>query len=199
MEENNSAFFAMMSRLRYIDRWELMRNSREENLAEHSLDVAMIAHALCVIGNKRFNKNLDAEHAALIAMYHDVSEIITGDMPTPVKYFNPEIKNIYKDIEHRASEKLINYLPDDMKTDYREILEPEGDAFIYERKLVKAADKLSAYIKCIEERKCGNTEFISAEKTTLESIKKMGLPEVDIFLAEFIPSYNKTLDELGEK
>ena len=94
MEENNSAFFAMMSRLRYIDRWELMRNSREENLAEHSLDVAMIAHALCVIGNKRFNKNLDAEHAALIAMYHDVSEIITGDMPTPVKYFNPEIKNI---------------------------------------------------------------------------------------------------------
>lgn len=193
---SESAFFAMMERLRYINRWMLMRNSREENLSEHSIDVAMIAHALCLIGNKRFGKNLDAERAALIGMYHDVSEIITGDMPTPVKYFNEDIKNVYKDIEKDACEKLIAMLPDDLRDSYRKIMIPDADEFQYEKKLVKGADKLSAYIKCIEERKAGNNEFVSAETATLEAIKNMGLPEVDVFLTDFIPSYGKTLDEI---
>lgn len=198
MAEKNDeySFFAMMSRLRYIDRWMLMRNSREESLSEHSLDVAMLAHALCIIGNRRFGKNLDCEKAAMIGMFHDVSEIITGDMPTPVKYFNEDIKHIYKDIESDACKKLLSLLPEDMKEDYRKLLMPEDGKLEYERRLVKGADKLSAIIKCIEEKKAGNNEFVSAEKTTLETIHRLQLPEVEIFLNEFIPSYGKTLDDM---
>ncbi len=198
MAEKNDeySFFAMMSRLRYIDRWMLMRNSREESLSEHSLDVAMLAHALCIIGNRRFGKNLDCEKAAMIGMFHDVSEIITGDMPTPVKYFNEDIKHIYKDIESDACKKLLSLLPEDMKEDYRKLLMPEDGKLEYERRLVKGADKLSAFIKCIEEKKAGNNEFVSAEKTTLETIHRLQLPEVEIFLNEFIPSYGKTLDDM---
>ena len=198
MAEKNDeySFFAMMSRLRYIERWMLMRNSREESLSEHSLDVAMLAHALCIIGNRRFGKNLDCEKAAMIGMFHDVSEIITGDMPTPVKYFNEDIKHIYKDIESDACKKLLSLLPEDMKEDYRKLLMPEDGKLEYERRLVKGADKLSAFIKCIEEKKAGNNEFVSAEKTTLETIHRLQLPEVEIFLNEFIPSYGKTLDDM---
>lgn len=198
MAEKNDeySFFAMMSRLRYIDRWMLMRNSREESLSEHSLDVAMLAHALCIIGNRRFGRNLDCEKAAMIGMFHDVSEIITGDMPTPVKYFNEDIKHIYKDIESDACKKLLSLLPEDMKEDYRKLLMPEDGKLEYERRLVKGADKLSAFIKCIEEKKAGNNEFVSAEKTTLETIHRLQLPEVEIFLNEFIPSYGKTLDDM---
>lgn len=188
-------FFAMVSRLKYIDRWALMRNSINENLSEHSLEVAMISHALCVIGNKRFGKNLNAEKAALIGMYHDVSEIITGDMPTPVKYYNSEIKAAYKDVEKKADERMLSLLPEDLRTEFAGILEP-SEEFSYERKLVKAADKLSAYIKCIEEKKAGNTEFMSAEKATKEAINKMELPEVEVFMEQCIPSYRKTLDEM---
>ncbi len=191
--ENN--FFAMISRLKWIDRWALMKNATNENLSEHSLEVAMIAHALCVIGNKRLGKNLNGERAALIGMYHDATEIITGDMPTPVKYYNDEIRHVYKDIEKEAQRRLISLLPDDMKDEYDSIFSP-GEELSYEKKLVKGADKLSAYIKCIEEEKAGNREFLSAEETTLKSLRKMNLPEVDIFIEECIPGYRKTLDEL---
>ncbi len=191
--ENN--FFAMISRLKWIDRWALMKNSSNENLSEHSLEVAMIAHALCVIGNKRLGKNLNGERAALIGMYHDATEIITGDMPTPVKYYNDEIRHVYKDIEKEAQRCLTSLLPDDLKDEYESIFSP-GEEFSYEKKLVKGADKLSAYIKCIEEEKAGNREFLSAEETTLKSLRKMNLPEVDIFIEECIPGYRKTLDEL---
>ena len=191
--ENN--FFAMISRLKWIDRWALMKNATNENLSEHSLEVAMIAHALCVIGNRRLGKNLNGERAALIGMYHDATEIITGDMPTPVKYYNDEIRHVYKDIEKEAQRRLISLLPDDMKDEYDSIFSP-GEELSYEKKLVKGADKLSAYIKCIEEEKAGNREFLSAEESTLRSLRKMELPEVDIFIEECIPGYRKTLDEL---
>lgn len=188
-------FFAMMARLKWIDRWALMRNSADENLAEHSLDVAMIAHALCVIGNERFGKQLDADRAAVIGLYHDVSEILTGDMPTPVKYFNRQIRSAYRDVERDANMRLLALLPQDLRARYTHVLEP-GEEHAQEKQLVKGADKLSAYIKCIEERKAGNREFESAEEATLASLHEMNLEEVEIFLAEFVPAYEKTLDEI---
>ena len=193
-------FFATISRMKYIERWALMRNSRPENLSEHSLEVAMIAHALCVIGNVRYGKDLNAEKAALIGLYHDSSEIITGDMPTPVKYYNPEIKDAYKQVEKIAEYKLLEKLPMDLRPAYEEILKSGiNQEERYMRKLVKAADKISAYIKCIEEEKAGNTEFATAKRTIGEAIDKLKeeCPEVDDFAKEFLPSYGKTLDELS--
>ncbi len=190
-----NSFFAMMSRMKYIDRWALMRNSRQENLSEHSLDVSMIAHALAVIGNVYLGKNLDTQKAAVLALYHDATEIITGDMPTPVKYYNAQIKETYKDIERRAAQTLLSMLPEKMRDAYREIFEKkEEDAYLWN--LVKAADKLSAYIKCIEEEQAGNREFISAKEMALAHIRKMELPETGIFLKYFTDSYGKNLDEL---
>lgn len=189
------AFFAMMARLKWIDRWALMRNSSNENLSEHSLEVAMLAHALCVIGNERFGKKLDADHAAVIGMFHDVSEILTGDMPTPVKYFNRQIRSAYKDIEKDANMRLLQLLPQNLRAQYTHVLDP-GEEFVREKLLVKGADKLSAYLKCIEERKAGNREFESAERSTLQALHEMKLEEVEIFLREFIPAYEKTLDEI---
>ncbi|MCR4992385.1 MAG: 5'-deoxynucleotidase [Lachnospiraceae bacterium] len=191
-------FFAMMSRMKYIDRWALMRNSYTENISEHSLEVSMLTHALCVIGNKRLGKKLDAERAVLVALYHDASEIITGDMPTPIKYLNKDIKGAFKDIEAKANQRLLDMLPEDLKEDYSEIFFPKAD-MEYELKLVKAADKLSALIKCIEEEKMGNLEFKSAGNTLENSVKDMHLEEADIFMNEFLPSYHLTLDELNEK
>ena len=188
-------FFAMMARLKWIDRWALMRNSSDENLASHSLDVAMLAHALCVIGNERLGKNLNADRAAVIGMYHDVSEILTGDMPTPVKYFNREIRSAYKDVERDANMRLLALLPQDLRAQFTHVLEP-GEEYAGEKRLAKGADKLSAYIKCIEERKAGNREFESAEKSTLEALHEMKLEEIEIFLKEFLPAYEKTLDEI---
>ncbi len=188
-------FFAMMARLKWIDRWALMRNSSDENLASHSLDVAMLAHALCVIGNERLGKNLNADRAAVIGMYHDVSEILTGDMPTPVKYFNREIRSAYKDVERDANMRLLALLPQDLRAQFTHVLEP-GEEYAREKRLAKGADKLSAYIKCIEERKAGNREFESAEKSTLEALHEMKLEEIEIFLKEFLPAYEKTLDEI---
>ena len=188
-------FFAMMARLKWIDRWALMRNSSDENLASHSLDVAMLAHALCVIGNERLGKNLNADRAAVIGMYHDVSEILTGDMPTPVKYFNREIRSAYKDVERDANMRLLALLPQDLRAQFTHVLEP-GEEYAREKRLAKGADKLSAYIKCIEERKAGNREFESAEKSTLQALHEMNLEEVEIFLKEFLPAYEKTLDEI---
>lgn len=189
-------FFAMMSRMKYIERWALMRNSRVENISEHSLEVAMIAHALAVIGNVRLGKSLDANRLAVLAMYHDSTEIITGDMPTPIKYYNEEIKEAFREVEHVAAIRLLSMLPDDLKEAYEPFfMKQEEDAYLW--KLLKAADKISAYIKCIEERKSGNLEFRSAERTLLESVEKMKLEEVEIYLQEFGKAYDKTLDELN--
>ncbi len=195
----NYNFFALISRMKYIDRWALMRNTRQENLCEHSMEVAMIAHALCTIGNVRYGKHLDANKAALIGLYHDASEIITGDMPTPVKYFNSELKHAYKEVEALADSKLLDKLPDDMRPIYEDIFIPgdtEEDKYI--RKLVKAADKLSALIKCISEVNVGNAEFRTAKDSTGKSIRKLyqELPEVLDFVNEFFSSYGNTLDEL---
>ena len=196
------SFFASISRMKYIERWALMRNSREETLSEHSLEVAMIAHALCVIAKERYHRPLNAEKAALIGIYHDAPEIITGDMPTPVKYSSAEMKSVYKEVEADAQRRLLGGLPEDLKPVYEEIFSPEktGEE-VYLRRLVKAADKLSAYINCIEEEKSGNTEFATAKKTIRASLAKLEeeLPEVSDFVRDFLPSYGKTLDELNRE
>lgn len=180
----------MLSRMKNIYRWGLMRNTRPENLSEHSLEVAIIAHALCVITNKRLGGNLDPNKVGVAAMFHDTSEIITGDMPTPIKYYNPEIRDVYKSIENVAEEKLLDMLPDDMKDEYKSLYNvlPE------EKAVIKAADKISAYIKCIEETESGNKEFIKALKATEKSVNDMKLPAADIFMKEFIPSFYLPLD-----
>lgn len=189
-----SKFFAVISRMKYINRWSLMRNTINENISEHSLEVAFIAHALALIRNKRFGGNVDPERCALLAMYHDTTEIITGDLPTPIKYYSREIKGAYDEIEKKAEKTLLSYLPNDLREYYEPLFSPTEE----EKELwliVKGADKLSALIKCIEERKMGNSDFASAEKSTLENVRKMGLPEIDVFLDEFIPAYYLTLDE----
>lgn len=192
-------FFATLSRMKYIDRWALMRNARTETLSEHTLDVAMIAHALCVIGNVRFGHSLNADRAALIGLYHDASEIITGDMPTPVKYFNRDIRDAYKEVEQMAEYRLLRQLPEDLRGTYAEIFgEAETEEDHYMRRLVKAADKLSALIKCMEETGAGNGEFRTAQKSTQRAVDELAweLPEVKVFLEEFLPPYGSTLDEL---
>ena len=196
MEVVESHFFALLSRLKYIERWALMRSASPENLADHSLEVAMIAHALCVIGNVRYGKSLNAERAALIGMYHDASEIITGDMPTPVKYFNSEIRSAYAKVEEAAAERLISALPDDLRPVYEDILHGNDDEYLM--RLVKAADKISALIKCVDEEHAGNEEFKTAADSTRLAIDAMAIdmPEVADFLKEFLPSYGRTLDEL---
>ncbi|MDF2941370.1 MAG: hypothetical protein K0S01_228 [Herbinix sp.] len=190
------SFFAMMSRMKLIERWALMRNSLSENISEHSLEVSILSHALAIISNERLNNHLNAEKAALIGIYHDATEIITGDMPTPIKYFNDNIQGAFKAIEEVAAKRLLMMLPEDMRRSYESIFFPQEDE-VYLWKLVKAADKLSALIKCIEERKAGNTEFVSAEKSIKEILITMKLEEVDIFIKEFLPAYDKTLDELN--
>ena len=191
-----SHFFAMISRMKYIERWALMRNAERENISEHSLEVAMIAHALAVLGNRRLGKSYDADRAALIGMYHDANEIITGDMPTPVKYYSNEMQTLFHGIEDRAAESLLSMLPEDIRGDYEKIFFPDGDDAEL-RPLVKAADKISALIKCIEESKAGNREFDHARKTIEAAIAKLAVPEAELFLKEFLPSYEKTLDEIS--
>ena len=191
-----NSFYAMMSRMKYIERWALMRNSITENICEHSLEVSILAHALAVIGKERLGKQLNAEKAALIGIYHDATEIITGDMPTPIKYFNESIQGAFKAVEHAAAERLLMMLPKDIRRSYETLFFPETeDAYLW--KLVKGADKLSALIKCMEERKAGNSEFISAEKSIRNILESMQLEEINIFMKEFLPAYDKTLDELN--
>lgn len=190
MKKNN--FFAMVARMKYINRWGLMRNTLKENIAEHSLDVAMIAHALATISNIYFDGKVDAERVAVIAMYHDTTEIITGDMPTPIKYHAKAIKDAYKDIEKNAALQLIEGLPKELKPVYMDIMLPAEEEL---HKFVKAADKLSAYIKCIEEKRMGNKDFEKAEKATLKAVLAMDMKEVQYFLDNFIPSYSLTLDD----
>lgn len=198
-----SSFFALVSRMKYIERWALMRSTRPENLSEHSLEVAVIAHALATIANVRYGRSLDAGRAALMGMFHDASEIITGDMPTPVKYANGQIRDAYKDVEANAEQHLLDELPQDLAPAYRQILCPaasdaaDGDE-AYLRGLVKAADKLSALIKCLDETHAGNAEFRSAQATTQATVDAMAAdhPEVADFVEQFLPPFGKTLDEL---
>lgn len=188
-------FFGMLARMKYIDRWGLMRNTIHENIAEHSLEVAIIAHALAVIGNVRCGRKLDVEHIALKGMMHDASEIITGDLPTPIKYYAPEIRDAYKKVENIAANQLLSEIPKDMQDAYKNILIEDDSE---EWKYVKAADKLSAYIKCIEEGNTGNTDFAKAEIATKQALDEMQMEEIDIFMKEFLPSYTMTLDEINK-
>lgn len=191
-----SHFFAFLARMKFIKRWGLMRNTVNENIQEHSLQVAMIAHGLAVIRNTNFDGNVDAGQAALLGMYHEVSEIFTGDLPTPVKYFNPEIKAVYKGIEEMAQTKMYNLLPEEMKPAYRHLLlKQEEDADLWH--IVKAADKISAYLKCVEELKVGNHEFADAVKVIRQELMDSQLPEVKYFMNTFVPSFSLSLDELN--
>lgn len=195
------SFFALLSRMKYIHRWALMRNAREENLSEHCLEVGILTHALCLIGNKKLNKKLSADRAVLRALYHDAAEILTGDMPTPVKYRREELKTAYKKVEKEAEERLLSTLPDYLEEEYRKVFFPEEEEnAAYENKLIKAADKLSALIKCEEELRSGNQEFATAAASTRKKIEEMAeeLTELKIFMEDFLPAYGKTLDELTE-
>ena len=188
-----SHFFAYISRMRFIQRWALMRNTAPENVQEHSHQVAVLAHALAVIRNEKFGGRVDPGLAAAAALYHDASEILTGDMPTPIKYMNPAIRSAYKDVEAVAERRLLAMLPQELRGAYAPVLtdvDPEAE------RLVKAADKLSAYIKCVEELKAGNAEFREAAAQTRRALEGYGLPEVAYFLETFMDSFSLTLDEL---
>ena len=189
-----SKFFAYLNRMKYIKRWSLMRSIREENIMEHSQTVAVIAHALALITNKICGGSVDENKVVLLAQYHEVGEVITGDLPTPIKYFNPEIKTAYKDLEKGACERILSMLPESLKGEYAEYILPDETSEEY--KLVKFADRLAAYLKCVEEVKAGNAEFKKA-KTSIESeLKNSKNPAVEHYLKEFAPAYELTLDEL---
>lgn len=193
MSRNN--FFSMISRMKYINRWALMRNTREETLDTHTKEVAVIAHALAVLGNLRLQKSYNTDRAATLALYHDAHEILTGDMPTPVKYQNPEILSAFKSIENAANRKIASMLPPDMESIYLPLLTGDEDKELIP--LIKAADKIAALIKCIEERKAGNTEFLSAEKAIRENSPALKIKEAELFLLEFLPSFEDTLDDMS--
>ena len=189
-----NSFFAMHSRMKYINRWALMRNTASENISQHSNDVAAIAHALAVMKNIRFGGSVNAERAAFLGLYHDMPEIITGDMPTPVKYHSKEMREEFLKVEEMACERLISMLPEDLRACYESAFFPqEQDEYLW--RLVKAADKISALIKCIEEKNAGHREFEKAYQSTEKAIREMKLPEADAFVAEFIPAFHLSLDE----
>ena len=192
----NSHFFAMLARMKYISRWGLMNNTKSENISEHSLQVAMFAHLLVLLHNERTGDNLNAERAALLGMYHDATEIITGDMPTPVKYYNPEIVSSYKKVEKLAGERLVSMLPENLEDIYREIILMENKDDECLIPYVKAADKLSALVKCIEEIRMGNDEFRQAKSATEKALSEMNIPEIELFSHIFLPSFSCTLDEM---
>ena len=187
-------FFPMISRMRYINRWGLMRNTRLENIQEHSHQVAVLAHALAVIENRYFGGRLDPGAAAVAALYHDASEILTGDMPTPIKYDNPDIQSAYKDVEAVAERKLLSMLPPDLRPDFEEAITIQSPEI---RAVVKAADKLSAYLKCVEELKAGNTEFKKAKEQTYATLCKNPSPALNYFMEHFLDGFELTLDELN--
>lgn len=188
-------FFAYMARMKLIRRWSLMKSVDEENIAEHSAQVAQLAHAMAVIKNKKFGGTLNAERIAVMALYHEASEVLTGDLPTPIKYYNPEIRQAYKAIEGIANEKLLNLLPEELREDYRSLIEEDCDS--YEYALIKAADKLAAYIKCLEELRSGNREFAKAEQTLKQEVERyFCYEEVKYFCDMFLDTFRKTLDEL---
>lgn len=188
-------FFAYMARMKLIKRWSLMKSVNDENIAEHSAQVAQIAHAIATVKNKIFGGNVNADRIAVMALYHETSEVLTGDLPTPIKYYNPEIRKAYKDIEGIANDKLIGMLPDALKNEYRSLIELDSDS--YEHIIIKAADKISAYIKCIEELRSGNREFAKAEQALWKEITSYRVyDEVAYFCDVFLDSFKKTLDEL---
>lgn len=188
-------FFAYVDRMRYIRRWGLMKNTAPENDLEHSMQTALIAHAIALLGNARYGRRYDAGHVMTLAAYHDACEVITGDMPTPVKHNNPVLKAEYGRLEETAAQKLLSMLPEDLKADYAPLIRPDESSS--EWRVVKAADRISAYIKCLEEEKAGNREFEPARKTILASIEREELPEVRDFMEECVPGFSLTLDEIS--
>ena len=188
-----SHFFAYVSRMRFIQRWALMRNTAQENVQEHSHQVAVLAHALAVIRNEKFGGNVDAGQVAVAALYHDASEILTGDMPTPIKYDNPDIQRAYKEVEAVAEKKLLHMLPEELQGVYASVITGQGAEI---EELVQAADKLSAYIKCVEELKAGNHEFREAAAQTRKALETYEMPEIAYFMGTFMDSFSLTLDEL---
>jgi len=193
---SRSHFFAYLSRMKFIKRWGLMHNTYAENVQEHSLRVAQIAHALALIRNRKFGGTVSPERVAVLALYHDAGEVLTGDLPSPIKYFNPEIQKAYRDIEASAALRLVAMVPKELAEDYRRVLVPDSSDAEH-KEIVKAADKLCAYIKCLEEMAAGNMEFTKAEQALESSVRSIDLPEVRYFLEVFIPSFRLTLDELG--
>ena len=187
-------FYALIARMKNIRRWELMRSIQPENVQEHSHMVAVIAHALAVIRRDVFGRDCDPNAAAAAALFHDASEILTGDLPTPIKYYDPDIMTAYRRVEAAASKKLLDMLPETMRPAYEPLLQDTDPEL---KRLVKAADKMSAYIKCIEERRAGNDEFLQAEQKSLQALRGYGLPEAEYFIDHFIPAFERTLDELG--
>lgn len=186
------SFFAMLSRMKHIIRWGLMRNSSPESLSEHTLEVAYLAHLLTELHNQQGGSQLESGQAVMYALYHDCTEILTGDMPTPVKYRNQSIRAAYKAVEAEAAEQLVEKLPETMRPRFAPWFHPQGEYKL----IVKAADKLSALIKCTQEKRAGNSEFDTAYAATLETLHRMALPEVETFITDFLPSYSLTLDEL---
>lgn len=191
-----SHFFAHLARMKLIQRWPLMRSVSTENISEHSLQVAFVAHALAVIKNKKFEGNLDPEHIALLGMYHDTSEVLTGDLPTPVKYYNPDIANEYKKIEAAAEQRLLSMLPEEFQEDFAPFL-ISGEASKEEQNIVKQADTICAYLKCLEELSAGNHEFEQAKRRLEETLSQRASPEMDYFLTTFAPSFELSLDEIS--
>ena len=187
-------FFAYLNRMKYIKRWSLMRSVREENIMEHSQSVAVIAHALGLIANKIYKKSLDINKIVLLAQYHEVGEVITGDLPTPIKYFNPEINSAYKDLERGACERILGMLPKELEGEYRDLILPDEETEEY--KIVKLADRLSAYLKCVEEVTAGNKEFKKAKDSIEKDLKSKKSQEVEYYLSHFAPAYSLSLDEL---
>ncbi len=189
------SFFAYMARMKFIRRWGLMKSVTEENIAEHSAQVAQLAHALALIRNKKFGGSLNADRIATMALYHETSEVMTGDLPTPIKYYNDSIRRSYKEIEHTANRQLLSKLPEEFREDYRALIEPEPDSD--EHRIIKAADKLSAYIKCLEELQSGNREFVMAEKALKAEVDAYRrLPEVAWFCDTYLDTFKLTLDEM---
>jgi 5'-deoxynucleotidase len=191
-----SHVFAYLSRMKFIKRWGLMHNTYPENIQEHSLRVAMIAHALAVIRNRLYGGTVNPERVATLALYHDAGEVLIGDLPAPVKHFNPDIKRAYGDIETSARHRLLSMVPDALRDDYRALLLPD-ETDLAHRTIVQAADKLCAYAKCLEEMAAGNPEFVEAEKALRAAVEAIGLPEVRYFMDVFMPSFRLTLDELN--
>ena len=187
-------FFAYLDRMKYIKRWQLMRSVREENIMEHSQQVAMFAHALAVIKNRIYGGNVNAEKAVLYAVYHECAEVMTGDLPTPIKYFDNSIRGAYKNLEEKASLKLLSMLPKELEGDFAASIIPDAQSEEYA--IMKAADRLAAYVKCLEELRCGNNEFAKAKKSIEDDLHSRNMPEVEYFFKNFIESFSLTLDEL---
>ena len=188
-------FFALLSRMKLIERWSLMRSTHKETLMEHAADVAILAQALAVIKNQKFGGNVNIDRVATIALYHDTSEVMSGDLPTPVKYFNSKITSAYHEIEDEISKKLLTMLPAEMSNSYEEFLNPDRDS--YEYKIVKIADKLSAYLKCYEEKAAGNHEFDVSLESIKRKLEEFGNPELNYFMENLIEGFGKPLDLLN--